>query len=186
MAAGSKASLQEKRLLPGASLLFWATLLLYTVRDSLKASSTESWAIPFLKFFSCIYLKSHCCGPEVSQAGILPFCSIPQKNEPVLAAPPCQAPSLEHQSKPVATSNFCPSLRKTQPNLLNSTAKPKTCISAGLCRAPCRICSPGWKAHPSKALGLSHSPGRSGLMPQLCPPQAHHRFEASQVQDSSC
>lgn len=113
MAAGSKASLQEKRLLPGASLLFWATLLLYTVRESLKASSTESWATPLLKCLSCIYLKSHCCGPEGSQGCILLFCSISQKNKPVLAAPPCQAPHLEHQSKPVATSNLCSSLWKS-------------------------------------------------------------------------
>lgn len=119
MAAGFKASLQEKRLLPGASELFWATLLLYTVRGSLKASSIENWAIPFLKCFTWIYLKSS--WPWLHFACLHHF---PEKWA-LLAIPPCQAPSSEHKSKPVATINFCSDLWKSsaQSTQFHSQAK---------------------------------------------------------------
>lgn len=67
----------------------------------------------------------HGCGSEFSHGCILPVCSISQENGPVLAIPPCQAPSSEHKNKPMATINFCSDLWKSsaQSTQFNSQAK---------------------------------------------------------------
>lgn len=149
MAAGSEASLQEERLLPGASSFFWVTLLLYTVRDSLKASSTENWAIPFLKCFSWIYLKPSLLRfrsqPWLGFAWFVPF---PRTMGLCLQPLPAKLPAPSTKANLWPPPILAHPYGKAQPNLLNSTAKPKRVFQLD----PSRICSPGWKAHPPKPL----------------------------------